>query len=49
MLEQNQDMVQQQAEQLLILQAVAEKAAIEVTKDDIMTVGLSLIHISRGF
>ncbi len=39
MLEQNQDMVQQQAEQLLILQAVAEKAAIEVTKDDIMTVG----------
>lgn len=39
MLEQNQDMVQQQAEQLLILQAVAEKAAIEVTKDDIMNVG----------
>ena len=38
MLEQNHDAIVQQAEQMLILQAVSEKAAIEVTKEDVMSV-----------
>ena len=37
MLEQNQENIRAQAEQLLIQQAIGEKAAIEVTKDDVMT------------
>ena len=38
MLEQNHDAIVQQAEQMMILQAVSEKAAIEVTKEDVMSV-----------
>ena len=38
MLEQNHDAIVQKAEQMMILQAVSEKAAIEVTTEDVMSV-----------